>query len=119
MRFRAASPGTSALPDLGSAAHLERHTGWSDVLTTMERDLDASGGMLDHATHAMWTLPLDLGDLPGELRSRAEMLLGSHQRAIEALEQRMQLTGRHLAALKSIPARVAPSGTAAYLDITG
>ena len=85
----------------------------------MEHDLDASGGMLAHAAHAMWTLPGDLGDLPGELRSPAEMLLGSYQRAIDALEQRMQLTGRHLAALDSIPARITPSGTAAYLDVTG
>ena len=85
----------------------------------MEHDLDASGGMLAHAAHAMWTLPGDLGDLPGELRSPAEMLLGSYQRAIDALEQRMQLTGRHLAALGSIPARITPSGTAAYLDVTG
>ena len=107
------------MPDLGSSAHRARHNGWADVLATMEHDLDASGGMLAHAAHAMWTLPRDLGDLPGELRSRAEMLLGSHQRAIDALEQRMLLTGRHLAALDSIPARGSPSGTAAYLDVTG
>ena len=111
------------MPDFGSRvtdpAHRARYDGWADVLATMEHDLDASGGILAHAAHAMWMLPRDLGDLPDELRSRAEMLLGSQQRTIDALEQRMLLTGRHLAALDSIPARVASSGTAAYLDVTG
>ena len=111
------------MPDFGSRvtdpAHCARYDGWADVLATMEHDLDASGGILAHAAHAMWTRPRDLGDLPDELRSRAEMLLGSQQRTIDALEQRMLLTGRHLAALDSIPARVASSGTAAYLDVTG
>jgi hypothetical protein len=111
------------LPDLGSRrpdpAHLARHDGWADVLATMEHDLDASVGMPPHAAHADWTLPEHLGDLPEELRSRAASLLGCQQRAIDALEQRILLAGRHLAALASIPARVASSGTAAYLDVTG
>lgn len=111
------------MPDPGSRvtdpAHRARHDGWIDVLATMEHDLTASGGPLAHAAHADWTLPRDLGDLPGELRSRAERLLGTQQHAIAALEQRMLLTGRHLAALDSIPARVASSGSAAYLDVTG
>jgi hypothetical protein len=117
------SPGNSALPDFGSRvtdpAHLARHDGWVGVLATMEHDLNASGGMLAHAAHTDWTLPRDLGDLPGELRSRAERLLATQQHAMKELEQRMLLTGRHLAALDSIPARVTSSGTAAYLDVTG
>lgn len=99
-------------------SHRARHDGWADVLATMEHDLDASGGSFAHAAHADWTLARDLGDLPGELRSRAESLLGSQQRAIDVLEQRMLLTGRHLAALDSIP-RAATAATAAYLDVTG
>jgi hypothetical protein len=85
----------------------------------MEHDLDTSVGMPTHAAHADWTLPEHLGDLPEELRSRAASLLGCQQRAIDELEQRMLLTGRHLAALDSIPARVAFPGSAAYLDVTG
>ena len=85
----------------------------------MEHDLDASAGAIAHAAHAGWTLPRDLGDLPGELRFRAELLLGTQQHAIAALEQRMLLTARHLAALDNIPARVASFGSAAYLDVTG
>jgi hypothetical protein len=116
------SPGSSALPELGSRrpdpSHRARHDGWADVLATMKHDLDASGRAFTHASHADWALPQDLGDLPSELRSRAANLLGSQQRAIDALEHRMLLTGRHLAALDSIP-RVASTGTAAYLDVTG
>ncbi|MHC5798044.1 hypothetical protein ACVXZ4_17995 [Lacisediminihabitans sp. FW035] len=99
-------------------SHRARHDGWSDVLATMEHDLDDSRGALAHAAHSEWSLPADLGSLPDELRSRAESLLHSQQRAIDALEERMLLTGRHLAALDSIP-RVASTGTAAYLDVTG
>jgi len=110
------------LPDLGSPpadrAHRARHDGWADVLATMEHDVDTSRGTLARSAHADWTLPAGLGDLPAELRSRAEGLVGSQQRAIDALEERMLLTGRHLAALDSIP-RVDPAGTAAYLDVTG
>lgn len=85
----------------------------------MEHDLEASHGSLAHAAHSEWSLPTELGELPAELRSRAESILGSQQRAIDALEERMLLTGRHLAALDSIPARVTSAGTAAYLDVTG
>ncbi len=85
----------------------------------MEHDLDAPGNGLTHAAHADWSLPNNLGDLPGELRSRAASVLGAQGRAIAALEQRMLLTGRHLAALDSIPTRVDSSGNAAYLDVTG
>jgi hypothetical protein len=110
-----ASPESSALPEYG--AHRARHDGWADVLATMEHDLDTSAP-LTRAAHAVWTLPDDLGALPEELRSRAAGLRGSQQRAIDALEQRMLLTGRHLAALDSIP-RVESTGIAAYLDVTG
>ena len=85
----------------------------------MEHDLDTSDGALARAAHADWSLPPDLGELPAELRARAESLIGSQQRAIDALEQRMLVTGRHLAALSSIPARITGTGTAAYLDVTG
>ena len=79
----------------------------------------ASGGAVDDAATAGWVLPSGLGDLPEELRQRAQALLGQQQRSIDALEQRMLVTGRHRAALDSIPARVAETGTAAYLDVTG
>ncbi len=85
----------------------------------MEHDLDSSDRTLAHSAHSEWTLPAHLGELPPELRSRAEGILGSQLRAIDALEERMLLTGRHLAALDSIPTRGASSGTAAYLDVTG
>ncbi|MET4705669.1 hypothetical protein [Frigoribacterium sp. UYMn621] len=111
------------MPEFGTprpdAAHRARHDGWADVLATMEHDLDSSDGALTHAAHANWTLPDELGELPQELRSRAASLLGAQKLAIDALEQRMLLTGRHLAALDSIPARGSSSGTAAYLDVTG
>lgn len=111
------------LPELGSrgpdSSHRARHDGWADVLATMEHDLDASDRGLTHAAHADWTLPDDLGDLPGGLRSRAARLLGAQELAIAALEQRMLLAGRHLAALDSIPARLTSPGGAAYLDVTG
>jgi len=110
------------LPDFGARSkdpsHRARHDGWADVLATMEHDLDQSGGSFAHAAHVDWTLPRELGDIPSELRPRAEGLLASQRRAIASLEMRMQLTGRHLAALDSIP-RVASSGAAAYLDVTG
>jgi hypothetical protein len=111
------------LPEFGSRgpdpSHRARYDGWVGVLATMEGDLVASGAQSLHAAQAGWAIPEHLGDLPGELRSRAASVLGSQQRAIAALEQRMLLTGRHLAALDSIPARVASSEGAAYLDVTG
>ncbi len=85
----------------------------------MEHDAYVSDGVVADAAHADWALPSALGDLPVELRSRAQSLLGLQQRSIDALEQRMLVAGRHRAALDSIPARVAETGTAAYLDVTG
>ena len=111
------------MPEFGSRgpdpSHRARYDGWVGVLATMEGDLEVSGAQSLHAAHAEWAIPEQLGDLPGELRSRAASILASQQRAIAALEQRMLLTGRHLAALDSIPARAGSSGNATYLDVTG
>ncbi|MES2093317.1 MAG: hypothetical protein V4531_05835 [Actinomycetota bacterium] len=111
------------MPDLGpptpGPSHRARPDRWTEVLATMEHDLRAVDGPISHAAHVDWSLPHDLGDLPPELRSRAASVLGSQQRAIDALEQRMLLTGRHLAALDSIPAGFASAKNAAYLDVTG
>jgi hypothetical protein len=99
------------------AAHRAPHDGWADVLATMEHDLRDSTSPSIDAAHA-WQLPADLGPLPVIVRGRAERLLRAQQRAITALEKRMLVTGRHLAALDSIPSR-SSSAVSAYLDVTG
>jgi hypothetical protein len=85
----------------------------------MEHDLRESATPTVQAAHVAWEAPEDLGVLPEMFRERAERLVQAQQRAIESLEQRMLMTGRHLAVLDIIPARVTSSGNAAYLDVTG
>lgn len=68
-----------------------------------------------------WKLSADLGQMPLVFRSRAVRLLDAQRAAIRDLEERMRVTGRHLAALDSIPSvnTGGASAPAAYLDVTG
>lgn len=112
------------MPELEFAApsapgHRAEHDGWADVLATMEREIAESGNPAPHAAHAAWLPPADLGVLPTMFRSRADGILRAQQRAIAALEEQMLVTGRHLAALDSIPSESPSSRPPAYLDVTG
>lgn len=102
-----------------SSSHRAEHDAWADVLATMEREIAESGDPASHASHVAWLPPADLGVLPVMFRSRADRILRAQQRAIAALEERMLMTGRHLAALDSIPSGSPSSRPPAYLDVTG
>jgi hypothetical protein len=123
MRHRVVSPGSSALPEQSpsarGAAHGAGRDGWADVLATMESDTADAEHPTGRAAHAAWAPPADLGALPAMFRSRADRLVRAQQRAIASLEERMLVTGRHLAALDSIPSPRQSGGPAAYLDVTG
>ena len=99
------------------------HDNWVDVLAAMEATIasslrpDTTLG-LERAAHVGWPLPEGIGPLPETLRPRADRLVREQQRTIHDLEDRMRVTGRHLAALESIPSPRS-GGPSAYLDVTG
>lgn len=88
----------------------------------MERDVadvEHPTGRAARAAGTGWAPPVGLGALPATFRPRADRLVRAQQRAIATLEERMLVTGRHLAALDSIPSPRRSGGPAAYLDVTG
>jgi hypothetical protein len=62
-------------------------------------------------------LPIGTGPFPAELSERARALLDAQGSAIERLERLMRSTGRHLAAMRSIPPH--RDDRSVYLDIAG
>ena len=96
---------------------------WDDVLDRLEADLDALERSLRDA-HAPvsvvepWSLPSGLGPLPDRLARRALALSERQDTLAGLLEQRRTTTGRHLAAVRAVPASRAPM-PAVYLDVEG
>lgn len=91
---------------------------WAEILSGMERELEAVQRDPAAGTGTMWTAPVAAGPIPAELADRALSLVAAQQDAAAALQQELAATARHLSALRSIPAAVA-SGGAVYLDVTG
>lgn len=72
---------------------------------------------MDAPAHVAWTPPTHLGPLPLHLRERAEELLAQQRESIRNLEEMHRETGRHLAAVRSVPREA--DGQSVYLDVTG
>lgn len=104
---------------------------WLEAIEQMEDDLSY---VMDDATvkrHLAGTatpddvaalerplrLPSGTGPFPAELSERAQALLDAQSSAIERLEKLMRTTGRHLAAMRSIPPH--RDDRSVYLDIAG
>ena len=97
------------------------HTGWIEVLDTMEAGLEADRMLIDrdilpeHTTN--WEPPQHLGPIPIELRERAARVLadlGESSRKLSALKD---ATGQQLNAVRSIPS--VRSDASVYLDVAG
>jgi len=71
----------------------------------------------DAAAHAAWTPPTHLGPLPLHLRERAREVLAGQRESIRNLEEMHRETGRHLAAVRTVPREA--DGAPVYLDVTG
>ena len=82
----------------------------ADTTTNWDDELDAAAGV--------WVIPDEIGPLPVELRAHAERVLKAQDDTIRRLEGQREVTGRHLAALRSIPSSL-QGGPSAYLDVTG
>jgi len=99
---------------------MPQYDSWADVMAALENDT-ASALEVDEATdapaHAAWTPPTHLGPLPLHLRERADHLLAVQRESIRNLEELYRETGRHLAAVKSVPRQA--DGQSVYLDVSG
>jgi len=71
----------------------------------------------DAAAHAAWTPPTNLGQLPIHLRERAMHLLAEQRESVRNLEELYRETGRHLAAVRSVPQM--SHRQSVYLDVEG
>jgi predicted RNA-binding Zn ribbon-like protein len=97
-----------------------RYDSWDDVMSALEDDVRTATSVdetTDAAAHAAWTPPNHLGALPLHLRERAEQLLAEQRESIRNLEELYRETGRHLAAVRSVPRQA--DGRSVYLDVTG
>lgn len=80
------------------------------------RALDSSTAA-DAAPHVTWKPPTDLGPMPTELRERAVALLAEQRESLHTLDELHRETGRHLAAVRSIPST--RDDQSVYLDVSG
>jgi hypothetical protein len=87
---------------------------WSALLDELERDTVNAGAR----EGTPWRPPTDLGPLPAELLARAQELAAAQTHALAALEEEKTSTGRHLAALRSLPQHRNETGPV-YLDASG
>ena len=97
-----------------------QYDSWADVIWALEHDSHSAldlDSMTDAPAHAAWTPPTHLGPLPLHLRERAEHLLAVQRESIRNLEELYRETGRHLAAVKSVPRQA--DGQSVYLDVSG
>ena len=69
------------------------------------------------AAHVVWTPPTHLGPLPLHLRERAERVLAEQRQSVRTLAEMRLETGRHLAALRSVPRQA--TGQPVFLDTAG
>ncbi|MET4782873.1 hypothetical protein [Glaciihabitans sp. UYNi722] len=96
---------------------------WVAVLSAMEASLTDADATTDwddelDAAAPVWVIPDEIGPLPAELRDHAARVLQAQDETIRRLEGHREVTGRHLAALRSIPSGL-QGGHSAYLDVTG
>ncbi|MFF2050928.1 hypothetical protein ACFVU2_04945 [Leifsonia sp. NPDC058194] len=88
---------------------------WVEALAQMERELQ---GALARIEPVPWRPPIALGPIPPELHDRATRLLEAQLHTIRYLEDVRQTTGKHIAALKSVP-RTEQGPRPVYFDLLG
>jgi len=99
---------------------------WDAVLGIMENSVEQAVALEHEQTEheqteldlRAWALPSDIGPLPEELRERAQRLLDAQKQRVAELELRQRTVGRHLAALRTVPAST-DGASSPYLDVTG
>jgi len=99
---------------------MQQYDSWADVMAALESGTASAlevDEQADAPAHAAWTPPTHLGPLPRHLRERAEHLLAVQRESIRNLEELYRETGRHLAAVKSVPRQA--DGQSVYLDVSG
>jgi hypothetical protein len=106
------------LPELRTA----NWKSWVAALEAMEAGLaianDAATWDGEEAAPALvWITTDQIGPLPPSLRDQASRLLSAQNDTIRRLEDRRDVTGRHLMALRSIPSSM-QGGSSVYLDVT-
>lgn len=87
---------------------------WSAALDDLERELDWA----EQADRDVWTPPVGLGTLPAELVERATRILAAQRAAIARVDDERRDTGRHLAALRTVPSTT-DAAASVYLDVAG
>jgi hypothetical protein len=94
------------------------------ILEAMEAELEQSNMLLRKGQQenaltpgASFAPPSDAGPIPTELVERAEHILEAQHATIERVEAARRTTGRHLAAMRSVPPH--RGDRAVYLDISG
>lgn len=99
--------------------------GWLRLLAELEAELSVAARTDplavedDGRTPASgWSAPEQLGPLPADLADRARLLLDAEREVIRELADLQRRTGRHLAAVRSVPA-AARTEQSVYLDVTG
>ena len=90
---------------------------WVDALDELERELEWADDVVSGRS-AQWTPPQGLGTMPAELVDRASRILDAQRNLMTWLDEERQDAGRHLAALRSVPA-VTDAAASVYLDVAG
>ncbi|MET4583998.1 hypothetical protein ABIE21_003529 [Conyzicola nivalis] len=99
---------------------MRQYDSWAEVMAELELSVETASntdGATDAAAHVAWTPPTHLGPLPLHLRDQAERLLLDQRESIRNLEEMHRETGRHLAAVRSVPRQA--DGQSVYLDVSG
>jgi hypothetical protein len=99
---------------------MRQYDSWAEVMAELELSVETAADTddaTDAAAHVAWTPPAHLGPLPLHLRDQAERLLADQRESIRNLEEMHRETGRHLAAVRSVPRQA--DGRSVYLDVSG
>ncbi|QEE60179.1 hypothetical protein FVA74_00350 [Salinibacterium sp. dk2585] len=90
---------------------------WVAALDELERELEWADDVVS-GRGAQWTPPQGLGRMPAELVDRATRILDAQRNLMTRLDEERQDVGRHIAALRSVPA-VTDAAASVYLDVAG
>lgn len=97
---------------------------WVGILEAMEDELERGIALVRRGQHeealapaAAFAPPVDAGPIPAELVERAQHILEAQHVAIERVDVARRTTGRHLAAMRSVPPHRGERSV--YLDISG
>jgi hypothetical protein len=93
---------------------MDAETAWENLLLQFEAELTDPFASVHGSS---WSVPTGVGPLPPEFEGRARKILLQQLDLVEELRQAQLETGRHLAALQSIPQDA--GRLPVYLDITG